>query len=296
MGGQAPTRFLLFGNGWVSGQIQDAIRGGNDELVVSQARIENREEVLSELARVRPSHVINAAGKRGDPNVDWCESHKEETIRSNILGAVNLADCCFIHDVHLTHLGSGCIYDYNEDHAWGGPGYTEEDEPNFTGSFYSNTKVLSERVLRHYSNVLILRIRNPIGADLHPKNMITKLASYKKLINVPNSGSILPSLIPAMILLARHNETGIYNFTNPGSFTHNEVMDLLKKHIWPELQWENFTEEEQRKVLMAPRCNTSLDVGKLERKLSEYGYRLPTAHEAMEDAFIKIKQSGNLNV
>ncbi|GAT20564.1 NRS/ER [Aspergillus luchuensis] len=239
MGGQAPTRFLLF-------------------------------VARSELARVRPSHVINAAGKRGDPNVDWCESHKEETIRSNILGAVNLADCCFIHDVHLTHLGSGCIYDYNEDHAWGGPGYTEEDEPNFTGSFYSNTKVLSERVLRHYSNVLILRIRNPIGADLHPKNMITKLASYKKLINVPN--------------------------TNPGSFTHNEVMDLLKKHIWPELQWENFTEEEQRKVLMAPRCNTSLDVGKLERKLSEYGYRLPTAHEAMEDAFIKIKQSGNLNV
>ena len=73
-------------------------------------------------------------------------------------------------------------------------------------------------------------------------------------------------------------------------------MDLLKKHIWPELQWENFTEEEQRKVLMAPRCNTTLDVGKLQRKLSEYGYRLPTAHEAMEDAVIKIKQSGNLNV
>ncbi|RAK90433.1 NRS/ER [Aspergillus costaricaensis CBS 115574] len=249
--------------------------------------------VSSELARVKPSHVINTAGKRGDPNVDWCESHREETIRSNILGSVNLADCCFINGVHLTHLGSGCIYDYNEDHPWDGTGYTEEDEPNFTKTFYSSTKVLSEKILKHYSNVLILRIRNPIGADLHPKNMITKLASYKKLINVPNSGSIIPSLIPTMILLAKHNETGIYNFTNPEPFTHNEVMNLLKKHIWPGLQWENFTEDEQRNVLMAPRCNTTLDTSKLQGKLAEYGYRLPVSHEAMEEAFIRIKRSDN---
>ncbi|KAI2817246.1 hypothetical protein CBS147482_5840 [Aspergillus niger] len=295
MADEASTRFLLFGNGWVSGQIQDALREGGNEVVVSRARLECREEVLRELARVKPSHVINAAGKRGDPNVDWCESHKEETIRSNIIGSINLADCCSIRGVHLTHLSSGCVYDYNEDHPWDGPGYTEEDEPDFTKSFYSYTKVLSENVLRHYSNVLILRIRNPIGADLHPKNVITKLASYKKLINVPNSGSILPSLIPAMILLAIHYETGIYNFTNPGPFTHNEVMNLLKKHVWPDLQWENFTEEEQRKVLLAPRCNTTLDVGKLQEKLSEYRYRLPNSHEAMEEAFITIKHSERLN-
>lgn len=72
-------------------------------------------------------------------------------------------------------------------------------------------------------------------------------------------------------------------------------MNLLKKHVWPDLQWENFTEEEQRKVLLAPRCNTTLDVGKLQEKLSEYRYRLPNSHEAMEEAFITIKHSERLN-
>lgn len=103
---------------------------------------------------MKPSHVINAAGKRGDPNVDWCESHKEETIRSNIIGSINLADCCSIRGVHLTHLSSGCVYDYNEDHPWDGPGYTEEDEPDFTKSFYSYTKVLSENVRLQHPTLL----------------------------------------------------------------------------------------------------------------------------------------------
>jgi hypothetical protein len=26
--------------------------------------------------QVRPTHVLNAAGVTGRPNVDWCESHK----------------------------------------------------------------------------------------------------------------------------------------------------------------------------------------------------------------------------
>ncbi|KAE8361495.1 NRS/ER [Aspergillus caelatus] len=291
---KTPVSFIIFGNGWVSGQVQDALQKAGHQLVVSQERIENREAILRELDRVKPTHVINTAGARGDPNVDWCESHKEETIRSNIIGATTLADCCFIKGMHLTHFGSGCIYDYDGEHSWGGLRYTEQDEPNFMKSFYSYTKVVSEKILKQYANVLILRIRNPIGSDLHPKNMIVKLASYKKLINVPNSGSVLPSLIPAAILLAVNNEVGVYNFTNPGAFTHNELMGLLRKHLWPSLHWENFTEEEQAKILKAPRCNLELDVTKLLEKLRQFGCSVPPVHEAMEEAFIKIKNTQNV--
>jgi dTDP-4-dehydrorhamnose reductase len=38
------------------------------------------------LDEVKPDVVINAAGKTGKPNVDWCEDHKEETLRSNDTG------------------------------------------------------------------------------------------------------------------------------------------------------------------------------------------------------------------
>ncbi|PYI07962.1 NAD(P)-binding protein [Aspergillus sclerotiicarbonarius CBS 121057] len=277
------------GNGWISGQMQEILRSTGHQHTVSYVRIENREAVLSEITRVEPTHVINTAGARGNPNMDWCETHKQETIRSNIIGAANLADCCFLKGLHLTHFGSGCIYDYDKSHPWGGPGYTEEDEPNFTKSFYSYTKVTSEKILRHYPNVLILRVRNPIAADLHPKNMIVKLSQYEKIVNVPNSGSILPSLLPGALLLAENNETGVYNFANPGTFTHNEIMELLKKHVWPSLSWSNFSEE-QRKILQAPRSNLKMDVTKLEKKLHQYGYDLPSSHEAMEEAFKKVKQ------
>lgn len=37
--------------------------------------------IYSEIDRVKPSLVLNAAGITGRPNVDWCEDHRQETIR-----------------------------------------------------------------------------------------------------------------------------------------------------------------------------------------------------------------------
>ncbi|KAE8151717.1 NAD(P)-binding protein [Aspergillus avenaceus] len=280
--------FLIFGNGWISGHVQAAIASAGRTYTVSSARIENREAVLYDITQTNPTHVINTAGTRGDPNVDWCEIHKEQTTRSNIIGATNLADCCFLKGVHMTHLSSGCIYNYNESHGWGGPGYTEDEEPNFTRSFYSYTKIVAEKILKHYPNVLVLRIRNPIAGDLHAKNLIVKLSSYNKIVDVPNSGSILPSLLPGAVILADNHEVGIYNFTSPGTFTHNEIMALLKKHVWPSLSWDNFSEEEQNRILQAPRCHNELDITKLQSRLRQYGYELPKCHDAMEQAFKEI--------
>ena len=43
---------------------------------------------------VTPDVVINCAGKTGRPNVDWCEDHKEETVRANVTGPLILLDEC----------------------------------------------------------------------------------------------------------------------------------------------------------------------------------------------------------
>lgn len=40
------------------------------------ARLEDRAGILADIERVKPTHVLNAAGVTGRPNVDWCESHK----------------------------------------------------------------------------------------------------------------------------------------------------------------------------------------------------------------------------
>ncbi len=64
-----------------------------------------------------------------------------ETIRSNVIGCLNLADICLQHEIHMTYYGTGCIFHYDDEHVIGGKGFTEADKPNFTGSYYSYTKV-----------------------------------------------------------------------------------------------------------------------------------------------------------
>lgn len=57
--------------------------------------------------QVKPTHVINAAGVTGRPNVDWCETNKIETIRSNVIGCLTLADVCLQQGLHMTYFGTG---------------------------------------------------------------------------------------------------------------------------------------------------------------------------------------------
>ena len=64
-----------------------------------------------------------------------------ETIRSNVIGCLNLADVCCQREIHMTYYGTGCIFHYDDTHPIGGPGFKEDDKPNFTGSYYSHTKV-----------------------------------------------------------------------------------------------------------------------------------------------------------
>lgn len=71
--------------------------------------------------------------------------------------------------------------------AGSGIGFKEEDFANFRGSFYSNTKAMVEELLREYDNVCTLRVRMPISIDLaNPRNFITKIARYEKVVNIPN--------------------------------------------------------------------------------------------------------------
>lgn len=145
--GTRAKRFLIWGgNGWVAGHLRTILKSQGKETYTTTVRMENREAVLAEIDRVRPTHVLNAAGCTGRPNVDWCEDNKEATIRSNVIGTLNLADCCHTKGIHCTTFATGCIYQYDETHAWDGPGYVETDPANFAGSFYSMTKAHVEEV------------------------------------------------------------------------------------------------------------------------------------------------------
>jgi 3,5-epimerase/4-reductase len=255
----------------------------------ADSRIENRTEVAAELDRIQPSHVLMSAGITGRPNIDWCEDHKPETIRTNVIGTLNVADLCCERQIHCSVYATGCIFKYDDAHALGsGIGFTEEDAPNFDGSFYSQTKGYMEPLLKEYPNCMILRVRMPVSDDLSHRNFVTKIAKYEKVVDIPNSMTILQEMLPASLAMAKKGLTGVYNFTNPGVISHNQVLDLFTKYIDPTFTYSNFTLEEQNKILKAARSNNELDCTKLLRDVPE-GIVINDIYTAFELCFQRMK-------
>lgn len=260
---------LVYGaTGWIGGKVLKLlIQSTNVETYAGKARLENWSEVEKEILTVHPTHIVLAAGLTGRPNVDWCESHKLETLRINTVYTAMLADYCHTSNIHLTYFGTGCIYEYDESHPMcSGIGFTEEETPNFAQSFYSYSKTLTENILKEYDNVLILRIRMPLSDYLHPRNFITKITKYERVVNIPNSMSVLHELLPISVDMCLKNRAGVYNFTNPGTISHNEILDLYREYIDPDFTYENFSLEEQSTILKAGRSNNELDCSKLLRE------------------------------
>lgn len=199
--------YLIFGkNGWIGGKIIELLTQQGKTFYLAESRTYNREAVLLEIEKYNPTHILNAAGVTGRPNVDWCEDHRLETIRSNVIGTLTIADIAeevsllsshpclplslssYVSDhwlmkknLHHTLFATGCIFEYDEAHPIGGKGFTEDDIPNFHGSYYSHTKAMVEDMLRAYANTLTLRVRMPISDDLSPRNFVTKIVKYDRV-------------------------------------------------------------------------------------------------------------------
>ena len=153
--GKKAPMFLVYGRtGWIGGKLGKLLTEQGHKWTYGRARLEDRKAVIDDIKLSKCTHILCAAGVTGRPNVDWCEDHKTETIRANVIGILNLCDVALLHDVHVTNFATGCIYKYDDEHTIGGKPFTEEDDPNFGGSFYSETKSYMEMMLRHYPNVM----------------------------------------------------------------------------------------------------------------------------------------------
>jgi len=235
------------------------------------------------LLRDRPEFLINAAGYTGKPNVDACEIHKAECLMGNAVLPGTVASACEEAGVPWGHVSSGCIY--NGD----GPslgGFTEKDTPNFTFragrcSFYSGTKGLGEEVLEGHPDVFVWRLRIPFESVDNPRNYLTKLMRYPRLLEATNSISELDEFVAATLeCWTRRVPFGTYNVTNPGRVTTREVVDLIRRSGVCAKAFDFFSSEEEFMALAAktPRSNCVLDPAKLEST----GIRLTEVHEAVE--------------
>lgn len=282
-------KILIFGGktGWIGKKMARIAECEGHTVIYAKSRLENRKDIVAEIDQTKPDRIINAAGLTGKPNVDWCEEHRAETIRVNLIGTINLIDAAFEKNIHVTNISTGCIYEYDENHQmFSGKGFTEEELPNFDGSFYSRTKIMLEAVLKEYPNVLNLRVKMPISHELN-KGFVGKIITFEKVVNIPNSMTMLDDLLPIAIDMSIKKITGIYNFVNPGTLSHNEVLDLYRQYIDPDHRYANFTLEEQAKILKARRANAELSAAKLMMLYPE----IPDIKSSLIALFTRMKNS-----
>jgi dTDP-glucose 4,6-dehydratase len=268
---------LIYGSkGWIGNQFVNLLKNNNITYISGTSRVENENELITEIDNVKPTHVISLIGrthgKIGDKvytTIDYLEQKDKliENMRDNLFSPLLLADICVKRNIHYTYLGTGCIFKFDDEHPFGQEinGFTEKSLPNFYGSSYSIVKGFTDRLIHLYKdNVLNLRIRMPITGEKNPRNFITKIVNYEKICSIPNSMTVLPELLPIVLDMMKNNTIGTMNLTNPGLISHNEILGMYKEIVDNNFTWKNFSQEEQRKILDSDRSNNYLDTTRLE--------------------------------
>ncbi len=228
----------------------------------------------------KPEVIINAVVKIGDPTSDWCESHRGETLESNLLVPANLARICKENEIYFVHMSSGCIFNGNNN----GEGFKEKDTPNNYGnSFHLDTKVLTEEYLAGY-NPLIIRLKMPIDSRPHKRNLITKLLKYSKVIDEKNSMTLVPDLIKTIKHLVDNRKTGTYNVFNPGTISAKEILNLYKGVIDPNHEFEVIPLDQLGTTTR--RANSYMNTDKLKAE----GIVLQEIHEGVKNCLIEYKE------
>ncbi|WP_394824003.1 sugar nucleotide-binding protein [Pendulispora albinea] len=216
---------LVFGAGFLGQRLAREVPGAK----LARVDITDARAVAAAIEEHRPAAVLNAAGKTGKPNVDWCESHPIETYRSNVTGALTLAEQCAKASVYLLHLASGCIF-YGPSPS---PGGWREDDAANPSALYSRTKYAADLVLSRLPNVGIARLRMPIDGVPGSRNLITKLAAYRQVVDVENSVTIVDDLVRVVIGLIEKRATGVFHVTNPGTMRHRDLLALYREMVDP---------------------------------------------------------------
>lgn len=273
-------KVLVFGgNGWIGNKVVNLLASQEIPVFKAECRADDQLAVVAEIEKVDGiTHVMSFIGRTHGTyegvkigTIDYLEKPGKmvENMRDNLFAPLMLAEICKQKNIHFTYLGTGCIFDYDdEQHLFGdeSTGFLETDKPNFFGSSYSIVKGYTDQLMQllNDGSTLNVRIRMPITDEFNDRNFVTKITNYAKVCSIPNSMTVLNELLPIMIELALHKKVGTVNLTNPGLITHNEILAMYKEIVDPSFTWNNFTIEDQNQILASKRSNNCLDTSVLE--------------------------------
>uniref|UniRef100_A0A0K0FUZ5 dTDP-D-glucose 4,6-dehydratase (inferred by orthology to a human protein) n=1 Tax=Strongyloides venezuelensis TaxID=75913 RepID=A0A0K0FUZ5_STRVS len=286
---QKMVKILIFGGkGWIGNQFCELLEKNDIEYVVSQTKpgFDSDDAVQNEIVSVAPSNVVSMIGRTQGPgceNISYLEGGPDklkENIRDNCFGPWIIGKICQTLKVHFTYLGTGCIFQYDEEHGYIGPGYKETDDGNFKNTSYSAVKLFTDKLFKTLDNSLNARIRLPVNFEDSPRNLAAKMIKFNKVLDIPNSITILPDCLPILLNLILKKSTGTINLVNPGPIKFTEF-----KQIYNDITGNNenydVIDPSINKDMVNTRAHCILDTGKIIHQKND----IRTAAEGVKEAY-----------
>lgn len=259
-------KIVVFGHkGWIGSQVVRLLH--DHDVILATCRADDIANVKKLVEEHKPTHVLSLIGRTHGPGygtIDYLQQPHtlRENVRDNLFAPVALGLICKERGIHMTYIGTGCIFNSNDPEA---SSYDEEARPDFYGSNYSIVKGMTDELMHLMKeSTLNIRIRMPITGEDNPRNFISKILRYDRVCSVVNSMTVLPSLLPCVVKLMVMRHTGTINLTNPGVISHNEILEMYKEIVDPSFTWKNFTLDQQDSVLLSKRSNNKLSTQHLE--------------------------------
>lgn len=275
-------KVLILGKGYIGSNLSKYLNG-HEVYCFSKAEFDYSD--LSKLNKFiinnEINYVVNCFGFTGRPNVDECESRKEECWYLNVMLPLEISNVCKKLNIEYIHISSGCIYTgYSKE-------YTERDKPNFglfdESSFYSKSKHAFE-LFNDYG--CVVRVRMPFCNELIPRSYISKILKYDKLINATNSKTYVPELCEFINTIIsgnmKCNDIGTINFVNPDACSTSQVIDIVKENKIVNSDWYPKFVGIDELNLAAPRSNCILSINKLQTLFPDF--KISSEKEALNKA------------
>jgi dTDP-4-dehydrorhamnose reductase len=238
--------------------------------------ISNKGNTFTLIKKLMPDVIIDTAALH---NVDYCETHPDETWKVNVEGTKNIVYACKEVSAKMIFISTDYVFDGKKGF------YTEEDSPNPL-HYYAKTKLVAENMVKGAGiDYVIVRPSviygwNPVEATnvqssskksvnfvMWAINKLKKGEEIKAVTDQYNSPTLADNLAEVLLVLSKSNRRGLYHIAgktclNRFEFTQKiaEVFGFDRNLIKPT------TSDVFRQVAKRPkRC--CLDVTKAEREL-----------------------------
>lgn len=255
---------LIYGyKGWLGNRLLDFINTNN--IIKLDTRIDNYIQIENDIIKYNPDRIICCAGfVRGKEIKNQNFLEKSETlyqnINDNLYGPIILSTICNKYNIHLTYLGTAVFYDSNNEIL-----FSEDDNINFLETKYSIVKSFTDRFMKLHKNTLNLRLSLPIDNIKDERNLITKLISFKYIVNHNVSITSIPHMFPILVDMINKKITGTFNFVNVGHINLFEIIKLYEQIFQCSLDYIVLNNHEEQNVFNVKRSYPCLNTEKIQK-------------------------------